>query len=210
MEVYRFCGNVELARGGAGKWSKAHLLTSMRARLPGVSEEDLQSAYALAWSFWQEVCRLTFEHRADPTRADILATSGNIDGPFSVLAWSELPDGSDRPLSQKYDSSERYTSQEVPPQGMIDLVAVMCHEQGHALGLEHAAEGAPDLMAPIYQPGRRKPQAGDIRRIQALYGPPVTTPGNQPVPGGGGSAVVIEVYNADKIVIPGWRVTKVT
>lgn len=181
QDPYYFCGNIERVGEVTGAWNKRLLFYKIQAQIPGLSEDELEQAYALAFSYWSEVCGLQFQKNDAP---DIRATAGVIDGPSRVLAWSELPAGDDRMLNQKYDSSERFVNSASPPQGKIDIVAVMCHEIGHALGLQHAPQGSPDLMAPIYQPGRRKPQPGDIQRIQALYGPPV--PVNPPSPPGGG------------------------
>lgn len=175
MDEIRFCGTIEHVRGSGSRWGKPLLLYAIRGQLPGISDADVRAAYAQAFTFWQEVCGLTFSPGTFE-RADIRASTGRIDGPMGVLAWSELPPGDNRPLAQMYDNSERFTLSETPGRGQIDLVAVATHEIGHALGLDHSREGTGDLMEPTYQPGRRKPQRGDIQRIQQLYGPPVLDP----------------------------------
>ena len=98
-------------------------------------------------------------------------TTRRIDGSGQVLAWSEFPAGT-RSVTQKYDTSERFVVAESPTWPQIDLLAVACHEIGHALGLDHDREGSGSLMEPVYKPGRRVPQQRDIMRIQALYGIP--------------------------------------
>lgn len=175
-----FCGvEMELAQR-VQPWQRRQLRYCIHGSLPGLSAAQLQAACAEAFGSWSDVCGLSFAEVHDPSACDILLTTGTIDRPGGILAWSELPDGSDRRLQQRYDTQERFVIASQPPPGRIDLVAVVCHEVGHALGLEHASRDAADLMAPVYAPGRRTPQAGDVARIRALYGPPLPRPEPQP------------------------------
>lgn len=204
-ETLHFCGCTESVLAQIGTWGKRTLTYSINGSLPTLSAEEFAQAVGEAFANWEAVCGLTFRP-ANGERADIVITTGRIDGSGQVLAYSGLPDGSDRPLSQKYDTSERFKNAKNPGQGYIDIVAVATHEIGHAIGLDHSPQGSPDLMAPIYQPGRRTPQAGDVQRIQALYGPPrPATPDPTPVPG---QPIVIRIWGAERIEVEGYRVTK--
>lgn len=202
----RFCGTME-PRAGAEeyRWRKTHLRICVSSDLPGMLRQAFLTAVMEAARRWQAVCGLTFESTNDQRGCDILVTTGPIDGASGTLAWSELPPGDDRMLKQKYDTAEKWRT---AAGSGIDLVAVVCHELGHAIGLPHAAQSAPDLMAPYYKPEVSSPGAGDIARIQKLYGPPVVPPPPPPPPPSGGSKIVIEVYNADAIKIPGYRVVR--
>lgn len=202
-EVYRFCGVTEAMMAAVGAWTKRTITWRVAGDLPGLSREQFRSAVAEALGSWEDVCGLTFKETSQ--EADVTVTTGMIDRPGNVLAWSELPDGSDRPLVQRYDTADRFVIAVRPNSGYIDVVAVVCHEMGHALGLEHAPSGSPDLMAPIYQPGRRTPQSGDVKRIQNLYGKPAPTSDPDPTPG---EPIVIQIWGADRITIPGYTVTK--
>jgi len=169
-----FCGMIEPLNGLIAPWRRKRIAYSVQGALPTLSRDQFRAAALEAFLSWSAVCdREFFEDDQNP---DILITAGRIDGPLSVLAWSELPDGSDRQLQQKYDATERYVIAIQPPRGSIDLVAVMTHEIGHAIGLDHRSPPRGDLMDPTYSPGRRVPQPGDVERIRGLYGPPGAPP----------------------------------
>ena len=80
------------------------------------------------------------------------------------------------------------------PQGKFDIYRVVCHELGHALGLNlngefHANKSTPNLMAPAVS-GKREPDGPwDVRRAIELYGKsepePEPEPDPEPPPGGG-------------------------
>lgn len=204
----RFCGCVEAVAEQVSKWAKRSLSYHVAGRLSGITDDQFRAAVAEAFGSWQDVCGLTFGVWGGQTASpDIVLTTAPIDGPAGTLAWSQLPTGGDGQILQRYDAAEAFVVAESPPVGKIDLVAVACHEIGHALGLVHAADGSPDLMAPVYQPGRRRPQPNDVRRIQALYGPPSSGP-TTPPSGGDGDPVVIRIFGAQRIEIPGYKVTK--
>lgn len=197
-----FCGtNDPLIASVVRGWGKREILWGVQGGLPGVGGQDFVAAAHDAFASWEALIprRLRPAQVGEPV--DILLTTGRIDGPQGVLAWSELPDGSDRPLVQKYDTSEKYVNAAQPPRGKIDLLAVCCHEIGHALGLAHADAGSADLMAPAYQPGRRTPQPGDALRIQRLYG--AAAPPPEP-----GRTITIIIAGAESIRIPGYKVIR--
>jgi hypothetical protein len=149
----------------------------------GFSLQQTQDAFALALSYWAEVCAIVFSMTPDPSKANGLFEFGRIDDQSSTLAWQELPCGKDTPgrqLKGRYDTAEPWIVSEDPPAQRIDLVRVAAHECGHWLGLDHLAEGA--LLAPYYDRTIRKPQAADIKEAQLRYGPPIP---KTPTPGPG-------------------------
>ncbi len=201
--IYHFCGTEENVLFAIAAWQKRRLAWAIQGDLPGVPGEAFRGAIAESFASWQSVCGLQFYEATGPV--DIVLTTGPIDRAGGVLAWSELPDGSERQLTQRYDTRDRFVVATRPGPGQIDLVAVGSHEIGHALGLEHAPNGSPDLMAPIYEPGRRFPQPGDIERIQRLYGKPV--PADVP-PSGPAGPIVIRIWGAERVAVDGYRVIK--
>jgi predicted Zn-dependent protease len=174
-----YCGTpaFDLAAGAPARWSKSQLLWSVQTDLPGVLHDAFRAAIAEALAAWAAVCGMTFAEAPSAAQADILIATGPIDGPQGILAYSELPPAS--PVHQKYDTGEQWRT--AAGQG-IDLPTVACHELGHALGLDHDAQGSGSLMAPYYDPNVSKPQPRDIARAVALYGPPRQTPPSPPAP----------------------------
>lgn len=57
------------------------------------------------------------------------------------------------------------------PFGTFDLLTVMIHEVGHALGLGHNTGDPNSVMQPMYMGSRRTLSASDIMNIRTLYAP---------------------------------------
>jgi hypothetical protein len=159
-----------LAGAAVAGWKKGEITWTISGILNNFDQGQFLNTAREAFAAWDAVIPKTFKEAEVGFAADLLITTGPIDGPGGVLAWSHLPDGSDRQLLQRYDKGDNYVYSAAPPRGKIDLLAVMIHEIGHAIGLEHAAQNSPDIMAPTYKAGLRSLQPGDIARIQRLYG----------------------------------------
>lgn len=159
------------------KWPQKRLTWTITGSLPGILSDRLQAAYSLAWSYWSAVCAIEPQYVGENvTSANVLMGTGAIDGGMGTLAWSQLPcQVNTTQLQQLYDNKEQWVIAEGMTQGgQIDLVRVAAHEIGHVLGLPHIAAG--NLLAPIYSPVVRKPQAGDIAEAVRRYGPAVGIP----------------------------------
>jgi hypothetical protein len=182
LEAPRFCAYPDkMAIGGVNcRWNKRLITYGFKGVLPGVTQEDMRRAMQIAFDRWSAVCNLRAQHAGIGAQtADIIVETGRIDGASGTLAWSELPcSGTDRTLRQKYDNGEPWVLADDVPQYRIDLIRVMCHELGHAIGIEHIGSG--NLMAPTYSTRINGPQAGDIREAVARYGPPTATPPPKP------------------------------
>ena len=171
--------SVEHAGASLRKWDKT-LLTWGSAiqdnQLGDLLRSDCQLAFHEAFKRWSDVCALKFQEQ-DDRNADIVIYAGIQNaGQGGTLAWSELPNGSDGQLEQRYDKREAWIVADNAPPTRIDLTRVACHEIGHAIGISHITPG--NLLAPTYSVDINKPQGGDIAAAQTRYGPPTTAPGD--------------------------------
>lgn len=169
------------------RWGHKKITWTVDGDLPGITRIAFMEAGILAMRYWAEVSGIQPQYVEDRNSANIVMTTGVIDQSGGTLAWSELPNGN-RQLTQKYDTREQWIISENPTNG-IDLVRVICHELGHALGMGHIQSG--NLLAPVYSRTIRKPQSGDIAEMRERYGPPATSPGPtpQPTPNPGGGTM---------------------
>jgi predicted Zn-dependent protease len=135
----------------------------------GLTREQVATCYDLAVGQWAALIGLTFRRVEDPGLARIVARNGEIDGANGVLALSDLPYGASTwsVMNQIFDPAEPWSQEDIHM-----LHGCMCHEIGHALGLEHIPNSGA-LMDPYIVPGRWRPQVPDIAAIQAIYGEPV-------------------------------------
>lgn len=199
LREWRFCGVPDNFRLGAQQdcsWSRKvadDLTWTITGWLDEFSREKLRAIYTEAWKYWSDVCNITPRYVSQVNQAWVRMGSGHIDNSAGTLAWSELPCGSDRALTQKYDTGEHWVDSDRPTRNTIDLVRVAAHEIGHVIGLNHGAEGT--LLAPTYSTRIRKPQAGDIARVQKIYGKPKTKPADPPTqpPAGGSHNVGVRI-----------------
>ncbi len=167
-----FCSVEDVqAFAGRNRWNKRHLTYRISGSLSSLPSEEMSRAFEIAWARISDVCGMTAEETRG--KADIFIHTGRIDGPNGTLAWSQLANGTDRPLEQKYDAGDRWGIFDDHPRREIDLARVACHELIHALGVSHIS-GELALMNPSYG-AVIKPQDADIRELRDRYGPPKKT-----------------------------------
>jgi hypothetical protein len=155
-----------MAVGAESAWGISSLAYWQEIRYPNVDPTELAADYALAISRITDVCGLTIGPAPSASAAQVVAVSGNIDGPWNVLALSELPPpGNERlTLNQRFDLAEIGLTR-------AQRQAMMCHEFCHCLGLGHAPPNSGALMAPTLG-SVASPQSWDIAELQSRYGPP--------------------------------------
>lgn len=175
------CGTPEreVSPGSEARWPQGVVTYYEDLVFAGMSRAAIAACYDAACARWTAVCGLRFVRVSDPAQANIVAHTGPIDGPYNILAESDLPYGATAAsqMSQLYDDSEPWNAE-----GTDILIACICHEVGHAIGLEHIP-GVGALMDPIIHPGTSSPRPPDIAEADLRYGPPSPSePGPTPGP----------------------------
>jgi predicted Zn-dependent protease len=160
------------------QWGHAPVTVAQSISLTQYATNIVADCWAAALETWEAACGISFQYAARNTTANITARSGAIDGPGRTLAWSHLPCGANETsaLSQLYDAGETWPSRAY-------LTAVMVHELGHAIGLDHSQD-VRDIMYPSMRPNVMALGPGDIAQGQRRYGLPrqQPTPTPQPIP----------------------------
>lgn len=196
-ELIPFCAHADTTLDARDtRWSSAAvargLAWTLQGDLPGLAHAAFLDTLRRAFTRISSVCGLTFREASGD--ANIIVTTGPIDGASGILAQSALPPAD--PCEQRYDSAEQWNK-------TINLLPVVLHELGHALGLQHDPQpGA--LLSAYYSPSIQDYTSRDIQRLQALYGPPVVKPPDPPgIPGDpspqDGSFITVQIEDAKSI-----------
>ena len=196
------------------KWPDPGVSWHTAGGLKGISAADFKAAAEEAWGYWAAVCGIRPNYSTNDRTANVLMHAADLGGPGGTLADSMLPCGltaNNKQMEQRYDG-ENWQIAETPTGGKLDLVRVICHELGHALGSDHIAAG--NLLAPTYNPRVRRPQAGDVAEMVKRYGPPRTDqPPTGPAPTPGKLTLTINNVSVSEgavaIMVPGHRFLKV-
>lgn len=180
-----FCGITAQFGEGAITYKLANQRPSFYVQdaPPHITRNDLIAACVEAFGRWSAVCDVVFSPTDDPDAAQFLIFTHQFDGPSGVLADCALPSPGMRQQELRIDPSERWVISDNPPAGALDLLAVLCHEIGHGIGLQHFPSGPPpELMEPIYNAAIVRPQATEAAYAAKLYGLPQTQTPPTPVP----------------------------
>jgi hypothetical protein len=172
------------------------ILVRVRDELPGISRKELTDRCLEAWSLWEAKIGITVAlwneslHGGQGTPPTQIVTAHNFgDGASGVLADQQLPYGNGNNLLMRIDAPSVKLSR-------ADFVTMVCHENGHCLGLSHNSpnDGIKDLMDPMLQSGIVGPQPGDVTVARKMgYGMPGQ---DKPVPSKGRYIEVTETDEA--------------
>lgn len=140
-----------------------------------MTRQQFIAACLEAFERWSAVCDVVFSHTDEQSEAQFVIFMHSFDGPSGILADCQFPSPGLRPQQMRIDRGERWKVDDV-------LLAMLCHEMGHGIGLSHFPPGPPpELMEPSLSSIAR-PQATESAYAAKLYGPPKLAPTPTPVP----------------------------
>ncbi|GAB2280392.1 hypothetical protein Dimus_015026 [Dionaea muscipula] len=157
------------------KWQK-YTLTYKFVR-NGLAPRGIDARTVLFYSLseWARHCLLRFKEVSQNAYSDLQSSferrehgdGAPFDGPGGILAHASGPPSG----VSHFDADEHWSNHPVWGRFEVDLQAVMTHELGHILGLDHSADVAA-VMYPMYDPNhiKRRLAQDDIDGIKALYG----------------------------------------
>lgn len=215
------CGNLDVENltenaGQPNKWGLSELTWYVSGYDTEVSKTEWIDSIDAAFYSWSEVCALKFKQVGRPEEANIILGIGqgradDFDGSSGTLAWMQLCPSYNYKgrVSGKFDRDELWIPKGKTGRG-IYLENVACHEIGHALAFNHSTNPS-DLLAAFYSQNVSKPQSGDKKRAQALYGPATSIPSPTPnPPTGEEKEIVIRLSGANaRVSIDGYRLSKI-
>lgn len=163
-----FCGaspsQLNRARARMMRWNqKRELKWSIAERVAGITIEQQIADTGWALDQWSEASNgfFTFQRIDNTALADIVLTTRRIDRPGGVLAEMQLPPGDDRQLVGWMDTAEQWKQA-----GFYR--AVILHELGHAMGLDHITNQLA-VLNPTLNMALKGLQAADVQSLLAIY-----------------------------------------
>lgn len=184
------CGLRDDSYTEAAKWRKKDLrwwLDQALEGVPGLSRLDQLDLIAQGLAMYQDTVDVSWKPATSRSQADLLVGVGSgrqdgFDGNGGVLAWCELPNGSDRAITMKFDRGDTWLKTATGGRGIL-YANVFNHEAGHGHGMNHIT-GPVALLNPYYNERVGVLLAPDVQALLALgYSRATVPPPPPPSPG---------------------------
>jgi hypothetical protein len=156
------------------RWARWQLSLTAENGIASINVGTVRQILDAASLEWARVSALRFQMGDANSDIRLRFASGAhgdtqpFDGPGNVLAHAFFPPPNDFAGQIHMDADEHWSSASPNPNGAIDLMSVVLHELGHALGLAHS-NVREAVMYPYYSGIRRTLHQDDIQGISALY-----------------------------------------
>jgi hypothetical protein len=177
-----------LQRGQFGAGAVTYKLADQRPLFyvrdtpPQFTRRQWIEACSEAFGRWSEVCDVIFQPTDDERLAQFVIFTHHFDGPLGILADCELPAPRLTQQALRIDPTEKLQISDTPDPGYLSALAILGHEMGHGLGLQHFPVGPPaEWMEPSLSSISR-PQATEAAYVAKLYGPAKRKTPPTPVP----------------------------
>lgn len=164
------CGVIDGLSMGQCKWNHSPVTYYETMEFNGFTRAEVKELYDEAFARWARVSGLKVKRVESKSEANVVADTGFL---LLALGWSGLPCGgvsSRTQLSQTFRSNGRFSRS--------DLLEVLTHEIGHALGLGHQS----GTIMSAAGTGHKELTPKDIANIQERYGAPGPSPDPNPDP----------------------------
>lgn len=161
------------------RWRHSPVRVHASFRIGPFDEARVREAFVWSMNRWSSVCGLRWQYVERDGRPNILPHAQRIDGNAGTLAWSFLPCP---PVDDSSVMQQRYdTADPILVRSYEFFRAVVLHELGHALGLEHTNDREA-IMFPSARDEVLDIGGDDIPRIRRLYPGQGANPSPTPPP----------------------------